>query len=96
MAQRRRRRRTLTNYRLQRMLGQQREKDLKLLIDFNAMTGADNSRYEHVMGKHGIGRMNENGEPLADFCVFNNMVTACSIFPRKDIHRATWRFPDFH
>ena len=34
--------------------------------DFNAKIGGNNSRYQHLMGKHGLGKMNENREPLAD------------------------------
>ena len=42
--------------------------------DLNAKIGADNTGYEQVMGKHGLGRMNENGEQFADFCAQNNLV----------------------
>ena len=52
--------------------------------------GVDNKGYEHVTGKHGLGRVNENKQRLADFCAFNNVVIGDSIFPLKDIHRATW------
>ena len=30
--------------------------------DFNAKIGSNNRGYEEVMGIHGIGEMNENGE----------------------------------
>ena len=59
---------------------------------FNAVIGADNSKYEHVMGKHGLGRLDENGDFLADFCPFNNMVIGGSNFPHKNIHKVIWRF----
>ena len=38
-----------------------------LMGDMNAKIGLDNSGYEEVMGRQGLGRMNENGEMLADF-----------------------------
>ena len=60
---------------------------------FNAKIDADNRRHEHVMGKQGPVRMKENGELLADFCAFSNMVIGRSIFPHKDIHKTTWRSP---
>ena len=51
------------------------KKDMTILMgDLNAKIGSDNSGYEEVMGRHGLGRMNENGEMLADFCAFNNMI----------------------
>ena len=30
--------------------------------------GKDKTGYEQIMGRHGLGEMNENGEMLADFC----------------------------
>ena len=44
--------------------------------DMNAKVGNDNSGYQLVMGKHGIGCMNENGERFADTCADYNLVIA--------------------
>ena len=75
------------------MLDKQRETDRKILIgDINAKTV--NSEHEHVMDKHRLGRVYESWKLLADFCVFNNMAISGSFFSHKDIHMATWRFPD--
>ena len=41
-----------------------------------------------------MGKMNENGEMLADFCAFNNMIIEGSVFPHRRIHKATWVSPD--
>ena len=30
-----------------------------------------------------------NGEMLADFCAFNNMIIGGSVFPQRRIHKAT-------
>ena len=38
-----------------------------LIGDLNAKLGSDNSGYEEVMGRQGLGKINENGEMLADF-----------------------------
>jgi len=46
------------------------------------------------MGKHGLGRMNGNGEQFADFCAQNNLVIGDSVFEHSCIHKATWRSPD--
>ena len=62
--------------------------------DFNAKIGSDNKGYEEIMGKHGIGEMNENGERFADLCATNSLVIGGSVFPHKRIHKATWISPD--
>lgn len=47
--------------RLQRVLGKQRDKDIKVLMgDFNTKIGADNRGYERERGRHGVGITNEN------------------------------------
>jgi hypothetical protein len=35
--------------------------------DLNAEVGTENERLEHVMGRHGTKRINENGEMFIDF-----------------------------
>jgi len=48
------------------------KKDITLVMgDFNAKIGDDNTGYESIMGRHGLGQMNENGERLADLCALN-------------------------
>ncbi|KAJ8346757.1 hypothetical protein SKAU_G00281580 [Synaphobranchus kaupii] len=80
---------------LQGVLDRLRTKDVTILMgDFNAKTGADNNGYEDIMGTHGLGQMNENGERFADLCSLNQLVIGGSIFPHKRIHKATWRSPD--
>ena len=80
---------------LQYVLGRQRAKDITILMgDFNAKIGADNTGYEDIMGVHGLGQMNENGERFADLCSLNQLVIGGSTFPHKRIHKATWRSPD--
>ena len=38
-----------------------------LLGDLNAKVGDNNENIEGVMGRHGLGSMNDNGERLASF-----------------------------
>lgn len=64
--------------------------------DMNAKIGPYNPNYDRVIGKHGCGEMNENGERLADFCLENNCVVGGTIFPHKTIHKLTWMSPDGH
>ena len=57
--------------------------------DFNAKIGSDNQGYENVMGVHGLGVMNDNGERFVNACAANNIVIGGSVFPHKRIHKAT-------
>ncbi|XP_063410454.1 craniofacial development protein 2-like [Mytilus trossulus] len=70
------------------------KKDLTIIMgDFNAKVGQDNSGFERIMGKHGCGIMNENGEHLVDFCGLNNLVIGGTLFRHKDVHKLTWVSP---
>ena len=62
--------------------------------DLNAEVGEDNEGCECIMGKHGIGVRNDNGERLVDFCSLNNLVITGTIFPHRKIHKQTWTSPD--
>ena len=62
--------------------------------DINAKVGTENTNIEHVIGKHGNGMQNENGEQLNDFCLTNRCVIEGTIFPHKNIHKLTWKSPD--
>ena len=52
--------------------------------------GSNNRGYEQILGTHGLGLMNENGELFADVCADNDMVIGGSLFPHKDLHKTTW------
>ncbi|CAH8530029.1 unnamed protein product [Schistosoma rodhaini] len=81
--------------RLQSIIAKCSRKDLTILMgDLNAKVGVDNTGYEDVIGRHGLGETNENGERLANLCAFNKLVIGGTIFPRKRIHKTTWISPD--
>ena len=44
---------------------------------------------EKTTGKNGWGKMNENGERLADICGLNYLVIGGTIFEHKEIHKLT-------
>ena len=73
-----------------------KEKDVTTILmgDFNAKIGSSNRGYEEVMGTHGIGEMNENGEMFTDLCSFNRLIIGGSVFPHRRIHKATWVSPE--
>ena len=58
--------------------------------DLKAKVGINVEGYERVMGKHGVGTRNVNGEKLCDFCGMNDLVITGTIFP----HKQTWISPD--
>ena len=62
--------------------------------DMNAKVGDDNSEMEEVIGRHGLGSRNDNGERLCEYCSINGLVITGTCFPHKDIHKATWVSPD--
>ena len=62
--------------------------------DFNAKVGSQPSPYNDVMGKHGEGVRNENGEKLCEFCADNELLITGTLFPHKKIHKLTWASPD--
>ena len=70
-------------------------KDITMLIgDFNAKVGKENEGLKGAMGKKGLGIRNENGEKFIDFCVRQGITIGGTLFPHKDIHKATWVSPD--
>lgn len=52
--------------------------------DFNAQIGNDNHCLTHIMGTHGMGTRNKNGERFIEFCQTFQLVIGGSIFsPQK-------------
>ncbi|VDO79926.1 unnamed protein product [Schistosoma margrebowiei] len=81
--------------RLQSVIEKCPRKDLTILMgDLNAKVVIDNTGYEDIMGRHRLGKRNENGERFANLCAFNKSVIGGTIFPHKRIHKATWISPD--
>lgn len=71
------------------------KRDILLVMgDFNAKVGSDNIGREQIMGKEGIGKINENGELFVDFCQQNDLVIGGTVFPHRTIHKTTWTSPD--
>ena len=81
--------------RLQSILTKLPNKDINIVMgDLNAKVGEDNRNYEQVMGKHGLGAVNDNRDRLLACCVYNKLAIGGTVFPHKKIHKATWVSPD--
>ena len=69
-------------------------KDLLIVLgDLNAKVGSDNTGYERIMGKNGVGDRSDNGERFLQYCQVNNLVIGGTIFPHKTSHKVTWESP---
>lgn len=67
------------------------KRDILILTgDFNAKIGNNNHGLSEIMGQHGMGTKNNNGERFIEFCQTFQLVIGGSIFPHKNIHKYTW------
>ena len=61
-----------------------------LLGDFNARVGTDTQTWHTVLGPHGAGEVNDNGQRLLDFCATNSLLITNSWFQHVPHHKFTW------
>ena len=81
--------------RLQDVLDGCKTHDMLIITgDMNAKVGDNNEHYERVMGNHGSGQRNDNGERLCALSDMNSLVITGTLFPHKEIHKATWVSPN--
>ena len=80
---------------LQELTEQLHNDDMLIITgDMNAKVGNLVNGLGKVMGRHGLGTVNDNGERLKEFRDFNEMVITGTVFPHKEIHKQTWVSPD--
>jgi hypothetical protein len=65
--------------------------DIKMVMgDLNAKVGRENYMLEKVMGRHGLGVRNDNGERFIDYCNTHQLVIGGTIFQHKPCHKISW------
>ena len=72
---------------LNEILRKQKKDIIILGGDLNAKVGQENEGLEHIMGRHGLGERNENGQLFVDFCARHDLVIGGTIFLHKDCHK---------
>ena len=62
-----------------------------IMGDLNAKVGDE--RYQNIVGMHGLGRRNERGERLMQFCQENKLIIANTWFQQPVRKLYTWKSP---
>ena len=63
---------------------------LVLLGDFNARVGADQDSWPSCLGSFGVGKVNDNGQRLLEFCSYHGLCVTNTFLQTKPQHRVSW------
>ncbi|XP_046962200.1 uncharacterized protein LOC124531734 [Vanessa cardui] len=64
---------------------------LHILGDFNARVGQDT--WPECLGAHGIGKLNDNGQRLLEFCSKHQLCVTNTFFKGKMMRKVSWMHP---
>ncbi|CAH2062804.1 unnamed protein product, partial [Iphiclides podalirius] len=66
---------------------------LHILGDFNARVGQNSPNWPDCLGAHGIGKLNNNGQLLLEFCSRNRLGVTNTFFKGKLMRKVSWMHP---
>lgn len=66
---------------------------LVVLGDLNARVGRENSSWEGVLGRHGVGKVNDNSLLLLSKCAEHGLCITNTLFKMADKYKTTWQQP---
>ena len=81
---------------LQEVINSASGRDLLVIMgDWNARVGSntEDEQWGRVLGKHGLGKMNEAGLNMLSFCAANNLSIMNTFFEKRDIYKQSWQHP---
>ena len=64
-----------------------------LLGDFNARVGSNHLNWPNNLGRHGIGKINQNGILLLSLCSEFGLSVTNTLFQQPNRYKTTWRHP---
>ena len=64
-----------------------------ILGDFNARVGSDHDSWMTCLGHFGVGKMNNNGQRMLEFCCHHDLCITNTFFNTKPQHKVSWRHP---
>ena len=64
-----------------------------MMRNSNTRVGKDSESWKGALGRHGIGKCNDNGHLLLEFCTEHRLALTNTIFQQKDHRKTTWMHP---